>query len=53
MKAAARRQRRKLGAPGTCQTTAVVHEAWLRLRNHAEFVDEAHFMASAAWPCAT
>ncbi|MBX3698205.1 MAG: sigma-70 family RNA polymerase sigma factor [Dokdonella sp.] len=48
LKAAARRQRRKLGAPGTLQTTAVVHEAWLRLRNHAEFVDEAHFMASAA-----
>ena len=48
LKAAARRQRRKLGAPATLQTTAVVHEAWLRLRNQAEFVDEAHFMASAA-----
>lgn len=48
LKNSARRQRRKLGAPGTLQTTAVVHEAWMRLRNHSHFADQAHFMASAA-----
>lgn len=48
LKNAARRQRSKLGAPGTLQTTAVVHEAWMRLRNNSHFADQAHFMASAA-----
>lgn len=48
LKTAARRQRRKFNAPSTLQTTAVVHEAWLRLRANTGFIDEAHFMASAA-----
>lgn len=48
MKTAARQQRRNVGAPATLQTTAVVHEAWLRLRNNNAFESHAHFMATAA-----
>src|SRR5215813_3722838 len=38
-------------APGqTLQTTALVHEAWLRLTNdgHAQWQNRAHFLACAA-----
>lgn len=48
LKSAARRQLRTIGAPATLQTTAVVHEAWLRLRDGGGFRNRAHFMASAA-----
>ena len=48
LKTAARKQRRRVGAPATLQTTAVVHEAWLRLRNSEAFANHAHFIASAA-----
>lgn len=48
LKSAARRQRRNVGAPATLQTTAVVHEAWLRLRDSQSFQNHAHFMATAA-----
>ncbi len=48
LKTAARQQRHNVGAPATLQTTAVVHEAWLRLRNHRAFENHAHFMATAA-----
>lgn len=48
LKSAARRQLRAIGAPATLQTTAVVHEAWLRLRDGDAFGNQAHFMASAA-----
>ena len=48
LKSAARRQLRAIGAPATLQTTAVVHEAWVRLRDGEAFRNHAHFMASAA-----
>ena len=48
LKSAARRQLRAIGAPATLQTTAVVHEAWVRLRDSEAFRNHAHFMGSAA-----
>lgn len=48
LKSAARRQRRAMGAPDGLQTTALVHETWLRLRDNGAFRDRAHFMATAA-----
>ncbi|MGB8715067.1 MAG: ECF-type sigma factor [Rhodanobacteraceae bacterium] len=48
LKNAARKQRHNIGAPGTLQTTAVVHETWLRLRKKSSFKDHAHFMACSA-----
>lgn len=48
LKSAARRQRSAIGAPQGLQTTALVHETWLRLRENSAFRDRAHFMASAA-----
>jgi RNA polymerase sigma factor (TIGR02999 family) len=44
----ARRERRRVGASDTLQTTALIHEAFLRLRNSGGFVNEAHFLRSAA-----
>lgn len=48
LKAAARRQRHAIGAPRGLETTALVHETWLRLRDNGTFRDRSHFMASAA-----
>ncbi len=48
MKSAAHRQRRAMGTPEGLQTTVLVHETWLRLRDNSAFRDRAHFMASAA-----
>lgn len=48
LKSAARRQRLAIGAPQGLQTTALVHETWLRLQSNSAFRDRAHFMASAA-----
>lgn len=45
---AARRERRKTRAGDTMQTTALVHEAYLRLQPNASFVDEGHFLRAAA-----
>jgi RNA polymerase sigma factor (TIGR02999 family) len=45
---AARRERRKTGAGDTMQTTALVHEAYLRLQSSARFADEGHFLRAAA-----
>jgi RNA polymerase sigma factor (TIGR02999 family) len=44
----AQRERRRVGASDTLQTTALIHEAFLRLRNSGSFVHEAHFLRSAA-----
>ena len=41
-------QRSRLGGGATLQTTALVHEAYLRLRNAKGFNDEAHFLRAAA-----
>jgi RNA polymerase sigma factor (TIGR02999 family) len=48
----ARRERRKLGAvtgvDETLQTTALIHEAYLRMRGSSGFNDHAHFLRAAA-----
>jgi RNA polymerase sigma factor (TIGR02999 family) len=44
----AHRTRARLGASHTLQTTALVHEAYLRLGQARGFVDETHFLRAAA-----
>jgi RNA polymerase sigma factor (TIGR02999 family) len=44
----ARRTRIRLGAGHTLQTTALVHEAYLRLGQSRTFVDETHFLRASA-----
>jgi RNA polymerase sigma factor (TIGR02999 family) len=44
----AHRTRGRLGAGQTLQTTALVHEAYLRLGQTRSFVDETHFVRAAA-----
>jgi len=44
----ARRERRRLNAGETLQTTALIHEAYLRLHKSGTFNDQAHFLRSAA-----
>jgi RNA polymerase sigma factor (TIGR02999 family) len=48
LKHIAQRARSRLGGNQTLQTTALVHEAYLRLRHSAEFTDETHFLRAAA-----
>ncbi len=45
---AARRERRRVGAGETLQTTALIHEAYLKLHRSPGFHDEAHFLRAAA-----
>jgi RNA polymerase sigma factor (TIGR02999 family) len=44
----ARRERRRVGAGETLQTTALIHEAYLKLHKSGSFNDQAHFLRSAA-----
>ncbi len=44
----ARRERRRVSAGVTMQTTALVHEAYLKLLNAARFIDREHFLRAAA-----
>jgi RNA polymerase sigma factor (TIGR02999 family) len=44
----ARRERRRVGAGETLQTTALIHEAYLKLHKSGDFNDQAHFLRSAA-----
>ena len=44
----ARRERRRVRAGETLQTTALIHEAYLRLHRSGGFNDQAHFLRSAA-----
>jgi RNA polymerase sigma factor (TIGR02999 family) len=44
----AHRTRARLGAGQTLQTTALVHEAYLRLGQARSFADETHFLRAAA-----
>jgi RNA polymerase sigma factor (TIGR02999 family) len=44
----ARYERRRVGADQTMQTTALIHEAYLRLRRSGEFNDRSHFLRAAA-----
>lgn len=48
LKRLARRERSRVGAGGTLHTTALVHEAYLRLRSTRGWSDEAHFLRAAA-----
>lgn len=44
----ARRERRRLQAGQTLQTTALVSESWLKLRRREEFLSDDHFLRAAA-----
>lgn len=44
----ARRERRARGGGETLQTTALIHEAYLKLRNARGFNDRSHFLGAAA-----
>lgn len=48
LKRIAHRSRARLGAGNTLQTTALVHEAFLRLGATRGFTDETHFLRAAA-----
>jgi RNA polymerase sigma factor (TIGR02999 family) len=48
LKHMAQRARARLGGNYTLQTTALVHEAYLRLRKSGGFTDETHFLRAAA-----
>lgn len=48
LKRIAHHQRAKVGADMTLQTTALVHEAYLKLRGTAKWNDDAHFIRAAA-----
>ncbi len=48
VKRMARRERSRVSGGQTLQTTALAHEAWLRLRNAPGFADEAHLLRAAA-----
>ena len=48
LKRLAHRERARVGAGMTLQTTALVHEAYLKLRGTAQWNDDAHFVRAAA-----
>lgn len=48
LKRIAQKARSRVGASHTLQTTALVHEAYLRLRDSRGFTDETHFLRAAA-----
>jgi RNA polymerase sigma factor (TIGR02999 family) len=48
LKHIAQRARSRMGGNHTLQTTALVHEAYLRLRHSPSFADETHFLRAAA-----
>ncbi|HEY0556245.1 MAG TPA: ECF-type sigma factor [Thermoanaerobaculia bacterium] len=48
LKRMARRERARAGAGGTLHTTALVHEAYLKLRETRSWNDESHFFRAAA-----
>lgn len=48
LKRLARRERTRVAAGGTLPTTALVHEAYLKLRGTRSWNDEAHFLRAAA-----
>jgi ECF sigma factor len=51
VKRMARRERARVGGGDTLQTTALAHEAWLRLKDSRGFVDESHLLRPSR--CAT
>jgi RNA polymerase sigma factor (TIGR02999 family) len=48
LKRIGRRERRRVGAGETLQTTALVNEAYLKLRTMKGWADDRHFLAAAA-----
>lgn len=48
LKRIARRSRWQVSAGGTVQTTALVHEAYMKLRHASGFSDRQHFLRAAA-----
>lgn len=48
LRGVARRERRRLGGADTLQTTALVHELYLRLADNPAFTSRGHFLAIAA-----
>jgi RNA polymerase sigma factor (TIGR02999 family) len=48
LKRLARRERSRVGAATTLQTTALVHEAYLKLRGAKGWNDDTHFLRAAA-----
>ena len=48
LKSLAHRERRRVGAGNTLQTTALVNESYLRLRGTTNWQSDAHFMRAAA-----
>ncbi|MBR0346658.1 MAG: sigma factor, ECF-like family protein, partial [Rudaea sp.] len=44
----ARAERRRASSPATLQTTALIHEAYLKLRGGGEWSNRQHFMRAAA-----
>jgi RNA polymerase sigma factor (TIGR02999 family) len=48
LRQAARRERFRAGRPNTLQTTAVLHEAYIKLSNRGIWESREHFMATAA-----
>jgi RNA polymerase sigma factor (TIGR02999 family) len=48
LKHIAQRARARVGSNYTLQTTALVHEAYIRLRQSGGFADETHFLRAAA-----
>jgi RNA polymerase sigma factor (TIGR02999 family) len=48
LKRLASRERARVGAGGTLHTTALVHEAYLKLRDTRSWNDESHFFRAAA-----
>ena len=48
VKRLARRERRRVGAGETLQTTALIHEAYLKLLRSSSFNDRVHFLRASA-----
>ena len=44
----ARTERRRASSPATLQTTALIHEAYLKLRGSGAWSNRQHFMRAAA-----
>ncbi|MGY6532832.1 ECF-type sigma factor [Glycocaulis sp.] len=48
LRSVAKRERRRVRADHTLQTTALVSEAWLKLRRRENFLDDDHFLRASA-----
>ncbi len=48
LKRLARRERARMGRPATLQTTALIHEAYLKIHNNPSWTDRDHFLRAVA-----